>query len=138
MPSASSRAVTSADEPAGKRTVISSTLLCGNGGSCASTTPASGSKNAAASAARTVQDAVMTISQSIVADDFRDLDAPAFTRRQNSRAHDRQRGRCAVTTHLRRAVSTHRGGKLFQFLDERVDLRAGNVDRFPATAFQHS
>src|SRR5262245_47619948 len=137
MPSARSRAVTSADDPAGNSTVISITPFCGNGGSCcAGAMPAKTTTNAAASAIR-VKNVVMTTSRSILGENFRDLDAAAFTCRQDAGPHHRERRRSAISTHFRLAFAAHGGGEFLQLFDEGIVLGARHVYGVRACAFDH-
>src|SRR5579863_6353576 len=138
MPSASSRAVTSADEPAGKRTVISIGPFCGKVRSCAWISPAMARIEMHARLEKLLADRVMMSSRSIVGHDFRDFDAASFARGNDTGANDRERQRCALAVHFRAAVAAGRGGKFLQLLDEGVVPRGRNRDRALAPAPQQA
>src|SRR5439155_19231034 len=73
MPSARSRAATSADEPAGNSTVISIGPFFGKGGSCASTEPVKVKSSKLASTAR-APIARITDLRLILGENFRNFD----------------------------------------------------------------
>src|SRR4051794_27422505 len=110
MPSASSRAVTSAEEPAGNSTVISIRPFFGNGGSCACVTPM---EIVSASAVSSFM--ADSFCRLIVGQNLSDFDAASFSRRHNPRPHDRQRTTCAFAAHLGRPLAADGGGEFFEF-----------------------
>src|SRR5690348_10335658 len=116
MPSASRRAVTSAEVPAGNSTVISIGPFWGN--SCAWA-------GSASAVPRTIHADLIALSL-VPGEDFRDLDAPPLARRHDPRSYHGERPGGRLSVHLRRALPARRLCELLQLLDEGVVLRAGH------------
>src|SRR5262245_50181001 len=129
MPSARSRAVTSADEPAGKRTVISIAPLCGYGGSWAPLGSAVPSNRPAAINARVFVQPFIGVS-STSGQNLGDRDPAPFARGLDAGADHGERGRPALAVHLGLRPTADRGGELVELVDDRVDLPA--LDRVRA------
>ena len=111
MPSASMRAVTSAEEPAGKSTVISSGPLCGNGRFlCRDRESNQPNRKKQTSHVRT---------------SFTSTRRPSRADLMPASSTASERG-AALAVHLRLAVAAHRGGELVELLDDRVVLLAGH------------
>ena len=117
MPSASMRAVTSAEEPAGNSTVISSGLRCGK--SCAL---AAGSEEA-----KNDQETfhVSISSTSTLRPSRADLMPARITASERGRA---------LAVHLGLRLAAHRGGELVQLVDDGVVLLGGNPLRLVRAA----
>src|SRR5258708_4311061 len=135
MPSASRRAVTSAEEPAGNRTVISTKPPGGSAGSCAV---------AAVARPRSAQTEIAAILncfmafRSIVLEDFGDLHAAALARRADPGPDDGERSGGVFAADLRSAVPAHRGGELLELLRDRVVGLELDRDRTIAAALDET
>src|SRR5215471_19985715 len=134
MPSASKRAVTSAEVPAGNSTVISIGPFWGNCVSCAYVGAASVANS---TAPRTIQAAFMVSPVSIPGEDLGDLDAAPLARRHDPGAYDRERRGRSVAVHFRRALPAHCLGELLELLDEGIVLLAGHRGRAAAAALEN-
>src|ERR1700682_763228 len=110
------RAVTSAEEPAGTNTVISSGPRWGKGGSCAS---ASRQMHPSRKSSALIQDLL-------------DFDSAAFPGGADARKDHGERSRAALAVHLRRDLAADSAREFFQLLDDGIVLRAG--DRLGAVA----
>src|SRR5262249_35068196 len=130
MPSASKRAVTSADVPAGNSTVISIGPFWGNCVSCALV-------GAARAAPRTIQAAFIVSPVSIPGEDPGDLAAAPLARRNDPGAYDRERRGRRLAAHLRRTLPAHRLCELLELLDEGIVLLAGHRGRAAAAALEN-
>src|SRR3972149_4649674 len=133
IPSASRRAVTSADEPAGNSTVISIAPFFGKGVSCAEAIPAV-LINAAQPNDRIV---LMSSSRSIVRHYFRNFNAAPLTRGQDAGTNHRERSRCVFATSPRPPAVTNRRRELREFFGNRIVAGGRDIDRSLLAALEH-
>src|ERR1700754_857951 len=140
MPSARSRAVMSADEPAGNSTVISIVGLCANGFggafSAAATvtsvnSPSSGNRNRVTARS-------MAHLCSVVAQDLLDLHAAVVARGQDTGADHCQRAGGKLATHFRHSATATGGGEFLELFHECVVITCRDCDGLGLTALQNT
>src|SRR5215470_9622260 len=129
MPSARSRAATSADEPAGNSTVISIGPFFGNGGSCASTEPAKVNSRTLASTARAPPYAYISDLRSILGENFRNFDSTPLACRHHASADYRERSSRCLAAHFGFANAPNCSGEFLKLLHQSVVLRARYLQR---------
>src|SRR5919201_1223682 len=122
VPSASSRAVTSAELPAGKSTVISIGPRCGYRGSCAHAVSATSAKIKGVSTTflHNAINLACAPEMLIRPHYFGDFDAPAFARRFDAGEDHRERRRAFLAIHLRLGLAAHRARELLELFDDGV------------------
>src|ERR1039457_198214 len=137
MPSASNRAVTSADDPAGNSTVISIVALFGKVTSCAKAVPVALTIAAQPSASIIVMTFFITLSHSIRCQYFRHFNAAPLAGGQDAGANRRERPRRVFATHFRTLAAPHRRCELLELFGNRVVAGERNIHRPFLAALEH-